>query len=243
MADWIGKAEDRAWVEAGAAALELAVGHFLDQGDWPAIEIIQRALDRARVDLDVLAWAQLRPRDPGSLPLTLATRLVPTLRQLYWVPAAADLVATCWLAISRAADIYFVGEESAQLTNRDATLLESVPGALGPMVTKIAPLLMADHPSPFAGGAYGQDWTLNINTGVARRLRDCGSIEHYFAVQSVLLDEYAKAQSSQAPIFLRGVHESTVYNGPVFNGDMRNAQFAWNNQHVDQAASGEDRQA
>jgi hypothetical protein len=190
MHDWRVKAADQAWVDLNRPALDLAFATFLISGEWPKISDVQRDLDRANTELDVALAMQRKPAEQDETHLLYVTHVTLHLRQLYWLPQACDLLATCWLALRRAVDVYLSDDPALQLSSADDKLRSAMTARQRELLPLAAPLISADYPSPLSGGSFGPDeWNFFLDGAVARRLRDCESLEEYFALQTRILEE------------------------------------------------------
>ncbi|HVU60441.1 MAG TPA: hypothetical protein VHD58_02175 [Mycobacteriales bacterium] len=193
------------WVAQYEPMVSLGFQSFVRDGDWPDVDAVQRALDRAGHDITVRTALQEMPREEGEPRVAFPTNFYLPLRALRYLPAAERVLSACVDLVQRAVQIYLSDAGDLRVTSEDPSLsLSTSPEALRPAVR----LLMRDFPSPFAGGGYGADgaWSLAINGASARQFGDIRSIDEYLERQSVLRREASEqlaafaGRSTRSPI-------------------------------------------
>jgi len=184
---WKLMAQDESWVERHRPVLDLVLASTLATGEWPAVKTLQRTLDREGLEIDVEACLNDIPLAEGDARGLNQTHFAVRLRQLYWLPKAADLVTVCWRVVRRSIDVYVSDAEALEVSSVDEELLGSLSDGQHGLVTIAALILSGDYLTPLAGGSRGGGkWTYAIDESVARGMRRCVSIEDYFVAQDVI---------------------------------------------------------
>lgn len=184
---WKLMARDESWVERCRPVLDLVLESTLATGEWPAVRTLQRTLDREGLEIDVEACLNAMPLAEGDVRGLHQTHFAVRLRQLYWLPKAADLVTVCWRIVRRSIDVYVSDAEALEVSSVDEELLGSLSNGQHGLVAIAALILSGDYLTPLAGGSRGGGkWTYAIDESVARGMRRCVSIEDYFVAQDVI---------------------------------------------------------
>ena len=181
---------DEQWATAYMPMLKLAFEVFSREHNWPEIDALQRALDRAGEGIDVRAGLVEMPRLAGEAGPAYPTNFHLPLRLLRFVLDAQPVLSACLGIIARAVDVYYSEAEELAISSDDPWVAlmgdrETVANAMR--------LLLNDFPNPFAGGGYGPEgWTLSVNGSMARRFRGVKSIDDYVSRQRAIREEDAQ---------------------------------------------------
>lgn len=196
------------WVLTNRGLVDRAFAVWLEAGDWPTVERLQRDLDRGGDPAEVEAAYRAMPTYMGEVyPRTVGTVVLP-LYVLRFVPDAAPLLSVCWQILRRGIELYFSDDDAPELRSTDPLLRQRVDTNVD-MLGRAAALLMSDYPSPFGGGTLGgEDWTRQINGQTARQFRDVTTLDEYLARQAEIVDsarrppEASRATPRQPYVFV-----------------------------------------
>jgi hypothetical protein len=181
---------DEDWARRYMPMLTLGFRSFCKDLTWPAIDSLQRTLDRTGVQFDVREALVAMPRLPGELAFSSATSFHIPIRLLRFVNEATDVVSLCIELVRRAVEVYYSDVDELAVSSADPWAEEV---GSREVVTAAAVLVLTDFPNPFAGGGYGANgWTLSVNGNLARRFRDVESVEDYVRRQRELREEGAR---------------------------------------------------
>jgi len=182
------KRSDQEWATANMPMLKFAFEVFAKEHNWPQVDVLQRALDRAGTGIDVRSALVEMPRLQGDVSPAYPTNFYLPIRILRFVPEATSVLDACVEIVRRAVDIYYSDTEELSISSDDPWV--ALLGDRDTLATS-AQLLLSDFPNPFAGGGYGPgaSWRLSVNGSMARRFRDIDSVEDYVARQKIIRDE------------------------------------------------------
>ena len=200
------EARDLEWVNQHRLLVELAVQHFLESGDWPSIDSFQRRLDRASEPEDIQTALRAMPALPGELRTISWQRVQIPMRFLLHVPQAESILLAAFAIIRRAIEAYYSDMEPPVVGSDDVELQSLVLGRPPVVWSRAAQLALGDHPNPFAGGGWRDEWwEFHVNGSRARTMSGLKDIRDYFDWQAAQLEEAgalrgeAIAQSVGAP--------------------------------------------
>jgi hypothetical protein len=183
------------WVEQHRSLVDRAFAIWLETGEWPPVERLQRDLDRDHQDIDVLAAYTTMPRPGGQEHPLYPSALALPLRVLRYLPEGGSLLAVCFQIIRRGIEVYLADDAALELGSTDQLLQERAGSNVG-LLLRAGALLLSDYPNPFAGGSLGDDfWTLHINVQSARQFRDVETLDDYFVRQASIIE----SSQSQEP--------------------------------------------
>lgn len=176
------------WVERHRSLVDRSFAIWLETGEWPSVERLQRDLDRDHQEIEVLAAYNAMPRPLGEQHLFYPSVVALPLRILRYLSEAGPLLAVCFQIIRRGIEVYLADDAALELRSTDHLLRERVESNVG-LLGRAAALLLSDYPSPFAGGSLGDDlWTLNINVQSARQFREVETLDDFFARQASVVE-------------------------------------------------------
>lgn len=176
------------WVEQNRSLVDRTFAIWLETGDWPSVEQLQRDLDRDHQEIEVLVAYKAMPRFPGEQHQLYPSTVALPLRILHYLPDAGPLLAVCFQIIRRGIEVYLADNEALQLQNTDQLLRERVGSDVG-LLVRAGSLLLSDYPNPFGGGALGDDlWVLRINGQSARQFREVQTLDDYFVCQTTVFE-------------------------------------------------------
>ena len=107
---------ERSWIETNAPLVEAAFASFTDHDQGPAVERVQRQLDRPTIGPDVRDALARLPRIDGESRSVAASHVVLPMRVLHHLPAAADTLHACLAILQYAQDLYVKSDVDADLT-------------------------------------------------------------------------------------------------------------------------------
>lgn len=191
---------DAEWVERYRSLADRAFDSWVAKGEWPSSDQLQRDLDRAGLNIDVIAAAEQIPRIVGEQRAVQPSAISLPLRLLIHLPQAASLLAACMAIVSRAIAIYLSNSEQLQITSTDPQLAadSSVDHDL---LGRAAALVSTEYPNPFAGGNWSDgSWTLQISVAQVRKFRGIQTLRDYLTRQAkVLGDMYPRSTAHEPP--------------------------------------------
>lgn len=213
-------ASEADWVDANQDLVERAFASFMDTGEWPPVEQLQRELDRHGCTTDVREALRHMPRLPGEQRAWEPANAVIPLRLLRLVPTAKPVIELCTAIARRAVEVYESDANPPTVTSDDmmsrlplpydealmlnvgvAQLDHKEVERLRSRVQRAGQLLAGSPASPLGSGSYGNDvWRFEVDGRMARRYRDMETPGGYFKRQAEILAEYAShVPGAQAP--------------------------------------------
>lgn len=211
-----------AWVTDHRALADLALARFLESGEWPDFDSLQRSLDRNGVVDEITAAALSMPTLITWNPHDRVFRI--PLHVARYIPAAQPVLAACLRIILRTAALYFSDDNSELKLHAADPELAKYLGANNELTDRAIALIWTSPPHPFnqisvdAGG-----WSSTIEGAVARRLQGVQDFGGYVEVQRQILREADEAQARLFPTAVRLSADSpshgdhmTALDGPIF---------------------------
>lgn len=191
---------DAQWVECYKPLADHAFDLWVATGEWPAADQLQRDLDRAGLDIDVIAAAEQIPRITGEQRAVMPSAINLPLRLLVHLPQSKALLATCMAIVRRTIALYFSDAEQLVVASTDPELAAD-PDADPDLLNRAAALISTEYPNPFGGGSSGDaSWNLNINVAQARKFRGVQTLPDYLERQAtVLADMHPRSAVGQPP--------------------------------------------
>jgi hypothetical protein len=182
------EADELKWVADHGQVARVALRGFLAHGEWPAVAVVQRDLDRSGVDADVAGAIIALPAGPDEPRSWQPTTVTIPMRVLWHLPEARPVVQAAFELILRASAAYLSESDEPVVSGDDFINLRPDTQA---MLGLGARLVMTDYPNPFRGGGWGESWRLQVNDSVARLLDGIATPEEYFDWQYEVLDRAA----------------------------------------------------
>lgn len=191
---------DAEWVERYKPLAERTFDLWVVAGEWPPADQLQRDLDRAGLDIDVIAAAEQIPRRIGEQRAVTPSAINLPLRLLVHLPQAETLVATCMAIVRRTIALYMSDSEQLLVTSTDLELAAS-PDVSRDLLGRAAALISAEYPNPYGGSSASEgSWNLNINVSQARKFRGVLTLPDYLERQAqVLADMHPRQAGGQPP--------------------------------------------
>jgi hypothetical protein len=178
--------------------VESAAQDFLETGEWPTVEVMQRRMDRLRNGIEVQRALEEMPRFPGEVGGMYWTNVTVPIRMFKHIPGGRNLLPVCLSLVQLSMDVWLSDAEPPSISNTDPELRSIMPGRAPEVWLRAAQLLQASQPSPLAGGGYGPDgWSYIVNGSFVRRLSDILTIDDFFDAQQEVMED-AEAQRSGA---------------------------------------------
>jgi hypothetical protein len=115
-------ADYEAWVARYEPMVSLAFQSFLQDDEWPNLDALQRALDRAGRDINVRSALQELPREDGEARAAFPTNFHLPLRALRYLREAEPVLQGCVDLVQRAVEIYLSDAGELRLTSDDSSL-------------------------------------------------------------------------------------------------------------------------
>jgi hypothetical protein len=172
-----------AWVHQNEIVLELVYGWVLENDEWPEVEKFDQWLwqqghrkIRSAQILETRPVAPGRPRHPHPDAFRL------TVRELNMMDSAQPLVSLVVRATKLAIEVYEVPGRELQVRASDMRR-SALPQRQQDVFTRLPRILSVDHPTPFSGFNFSEDWILGVNPGSVRDFAEVESIEDYLKVQ------------------------------------------------------------
>jgi hypothetical protein len=212
--------DSETWVASHRELANLTIRSFLETGNWPDFDQLQRHLDRKGVVEDVEHAARSLPT---LLPWTAHDRIFRVPLHVARYVADADLVvAACLHIVLRVSELYLSDDQEPELRRSDPGLNRFVPEEL--ILDRALSLLWNSPPQPLSSRASGGDagWHCMINPGVARRLHGVHDIGDYLQLQRQIVDEASgqravnTATSASSPNFRPNFDGDDVSSGQIF---------------------------
>ena len=192
------EAAELAWVDRNRPMVESAAQDFLETGEWPTVEVMQRRMDRLRNGIEVQRALEEMPRFPGEVGGMYWTNVTVPIRMFKHIPGGRNLLPVCLSLVQLSMDVWLSDAEPPSISNTDPELRSIMPGRAPEVWLRAAQLLQASQPSPLAGGGYGPDgWSYIVNGSFVRRLSDILTIDDFFDAQQEVMED-AEAQRSGA---------------------------------------------
>lgn len=186
---------DRRWVQEHRDAVEIAYLWFLDKGEWPKVEALQRHLFQSSVQsIDVQAVANAKPLVPGQLTMAVPERLTLGARHLLGMQRARPLLELLVAATARAVEEYRGAAERPAVTYDDPKFF----GFDSDTVIRLPRLIEFDHPDAFAGGDFGDHWTLYVDGALVREFLGIQTPEDYVDRQLNVIRGWAEVQDRRS---------------------------------------------
>jgi uncharacterized protein (TIGR02391 family) len=177
------------WAAEHQRFLEIIFERFDADSEWPALENLQRLLDRRGEDIDLIATARAIPIELGYFEMG-AQRPTLKLRALAFVAAAGPLVESFVRVIELAVERYLDETGTPRITSKD---LHELLGFDEQTVRKLGMLLENEPPFIFGGGSgmiTDPSWERDLARGI-RELRGTNSIESYLDAQERVMSAVA----------------------------------------------------
>lgn len=192
---------DRQWAERNGQLFPLILRLFLDSGQWPEVEYLQRFLHQSSVrSVDVRAVANSKPSVPGQLVPAFRPSIILGSRYLLQVPEAQGLLNLTVRATEVAVRKYLtIGLEGNDLAvrNDEPELATFMP----PTLARFHEFVTTDYPNAFSGGGYGPDaWTLNVNQATVMHFEGVSTPQQYVERQLDMIESWAEEQDRRQGI-------------------------------------------
>jgi len=179
---------DVEWVTRFMPLAQDIFASWLQSGEWPKPEDLQRRLDRAGHDIEVAMAIKALPRVPGEQRPVFPSAVALPIRILPLLPETGPLLAAGVQIVRRAIDVYLSGEP-LEVKSDDPELLSATGGETA-LLRRAYRLFSNDYPNPFGGGGHSETtWQLAVSGSSARRFRGVKTLDDYIARQAEILAE------------------------------------------------------
>lgn len=174
---------DEQWARDNAELLEVVFQWFLSNGEWPEVGALQHAMYQRSPRIEnVQQIANSRPGIPGQFASAIAQGIQLGARHLLNVPGAEYLLASTVRATQIAVEIFLTSTPGEYAQVRLGDLPAATPGVSA--TRKLVPnFVLSDHPTPFAGGSYGDDWAIGINPATIMKFEGVEDSSDYVSRQ------------------------------------------------------------
>lgn len=183
------------WVESHRVLVDEVLRSFLDSGEWPEREELQRTLDRRSIADNVeAAWSQLVAAQDVPADLS-ADRFVISMQTLQFVPAARPVLDAALELVWRSRQLYLSMDNAPRLTSADEAITQRIPDAQ--RLRRAFELLLQTSPRLFGSG-HKTDSLLSfeINRTTAAKLNNVQTIGDFFGLRSVPVPPLKAAAAS-----------------------------------------------
>jgi len=185
---------DQAWVEQHRDLVEITFQWFLREAEWPRVDALQRWLFQGSVQtIDVQAAADAKPHIPGQLAMMHQERVTLGARHLLGMPAARRLLELLVAATLQAVEAYRGPMDPPSVRYDDPKFFDFDSAT----VVRLPRFIEVDHPDAFAGGSYGEQWDLLVDTALVREFAGIASPEDYVERQLHIIEDWAAAHDAQ----------------------------------------------
>lgn len=179
--DW--RLADEQWASDNLELLEVVFQWFLSHGEWPEIGALQHAMYQRSPRIEgVQLIANSRPGIPGQFASAIAQGIQLGARHLLNIPGAEYLLSSTVKATQVAVEIFLTATPGEYAQLHLADLPTALPGVS--TIRKLVPnFVLSDHPTPFAGGSYGDDWVLGVNPATIMKFESVKDSADYVSRQ------------------------------------------------------------
>ncbi len=166
---------------------------WLETGQWPPLDDVQRNIDRRQLPIDVTQAFEAMPRSPGEQRSFMPSVLSLPIRILRFLPDANGILDICLVLVRRTGELYVSEAATFDVRHDDPALAPYDPL----LASRAASLVGSDYPTPFGGtSGGGGDWTLQGYVQNVRRFRGVESLSDYVETQRKILAPREVAESS-----------------------------------------------
>lgn len=199
------RAADEQWADDNLDLLGVVYQWFLRNGNWPEIGPLQHAMyQRSPRILDVQRRANERPAIPGQFSSAIAQGIYLGARHLLRIPEAHYLLSSTVKATQVAVEVFLAATtpgEQLQLRSDD---LGPTSSGIGGIRNLVPAFVLSDHPTPFAGGTYGDGWTLGIDSRFIMDFEGVKDSNNYVARQLGIIEGWCAAHDARQMASRRG---------------------------------------
>ena len=195
---------DQLWIAENLPLARETYQWFLRNGDWPETGELQHHLykqgDRTT---EVQTIADKLPRFPGQFAPAHVQKIALSARHLLQIPEACYLLQLTVQVAQLAVEAFLSAERPGQITIAQQDVPVSTPGETG-LLPRVGAFALSDHPTPFAGGSCGENWTLGVSDSLVMRFEEVRDPEDYVARQLSVIHEWSEQYDNQRGVVKRG---------------------------------------
>jgi hypothetical protein len=195
------EAEELEWVNRYRPMVEMAAQEFIETGEWPAVEVLQRRMDRLRNGIEVQQAVRDMPKLPGEVHGYFWTNVTVPIRMFKHIPQGAHILPACLSIIQLSVQVWLSEADPPVIRSESPELLQIMPGRSKAIWLRAGRLVQSSQPTPLAGGNWGPDhWEMLVNGPIARQLSDVVTIDDYFDAQARIMEEAHALRTTDIPI-------------------------------------------
>jgi hypothetical protein len=206
------RSADQQWAERNDQLFEVILRLFMDSGQWPEVEPLQRFLHQSSIrTIDVRAVADSKPSIPGQLAPAFRPSIILGCRYLLQMPVAQGLLNLTVRATQIALRKYLTpGIEGNEMAVRSDE--PEIATFMPPTVALFHQFVTTDYPNAFSGGNFGPDgWTLNVNQATIMHFENVTTPQQYVERQFDMIKTWAEEQDRRQGITTTsGPHKAFV---------------------------------
>lgn len=200
--DWC--AADERWLNDNIELLGFVYQWFLNHEDWPDVGPLQHSMyQRSPRITNVQEVANARPAFPGQFAPAIAQGIRLGARHLLKIPEAQYLLNSTVRAAQAAVEIFLATTPGEQAQVHQSSLGPASPG--GDSIRRLLPkFVFSDHPTLFAGGSLGNEWTMGINESLVMRFEGVVNPNDFVARQLAIIKEWSNEHDARLRAVRKG---------------------------------------
>jgi hypothetical protein len=198
------RAAEEKWIDDNLDLLDAVYQWFLSNGEWPEIGPLQHAMyQRSPRIMEVQKRANARPAIPGQFSSAIAQSINLGARHLLNIPGAEYLLSSTVKATQVAVEVFLAATPGEQTQLRSEDLGPTFPG-ISAIRNLVPAFVFGDHPTPFAGGTYGDGWTLGIDARFIMDFEGVKDPNDYVARQLRIIERWCEVHDARQTASRRG---------------------------------------
>lgn len=181
------------WVSSNRSVIEEAFSIFLEIGEWPKVDDLDRLLASRYQDVDVQDIVDSKPHVPGEARQYHQSYLTLAIRHLRYVPRATPLLYIC-LAAARQSAKQFRRKDGELNVSSTMNEVSAVAGGDDLLLLRAGQLLARESATPVGpgGGPTDGGWTYSVNGKMSLKYEKVFSPDDFVKVQDEILGAYAE---------------------------------------------------
>jgi hypothetical protein len=179
---------DEEWGDRNLELLVEVYQWFLTHEEWPEVGPLQHAMYKRTPRItNVREIANARPSIPGQFAPGIAQSIWLGARHLTKFSDARPLLNSTVKAARAAVEVFLDATPGEQMQVHQSNLGPTSPG--DDSIRKLVPrFVFSDHPTPFAGGSFGDEWIMGINESLVMKFEGVSDPEEYVARQLGIIE-------------------------------------------------------